>query len=349
MERQSEIYNRIKIIAILLVVLGHCLIMFSPDGAIAVVCGSRLLGKLSGVIYHFHIPCFFMVSGALFCLGYQKGKYRAYGAFCRKKAVRLMVPYAFFGVVLLWPVLLICGLLSPGELFGYFGRLIIGDQVRHLWYLYALFLIFCVFCPFGDWFTKRKQGRILVFSLIVNVVSRVLPFGFLGWFQLGNVLCYQFYFLCGVFLHLNFEEVLAFVCEKKAVPTICFVLLLLSCFINIIAVTDVIYALAGMILVLWFASRLAEKSAVAESSLLTLLNRDAYGVYLFHPLLVYLIYHIFSDVAVFPYFLALIAFALSLILSLALTELFRRAGLGFAIGEGRRKRVDRISPPEKLS
>ena len=92
-EKKSMIYDLLKAFAILAVIAGHCLAMFTPDGAIPTVCGSRLLGLLGSIVYRFHIPCLFVVSGALFAFCWRKGHYHDPRLFLRKKALRLLVPY----------------------------------------------------------------------------------------------------------------------------------------------------------------------------------------------------------------------------------------------------------------
>ena len=71
--KRSLLYDQLKIITILLVVLGHCFIMFSPESAIPVQRGSVILSYAAKILYRFHIPCFFMASGAVFAYNLRKG------------------------------------------------------------------------------------------------------------------------------------------------------------------------------------------------------------------------------------------------------------------------------------
>ncbi len=74
-----------KCIAILLVVLGH----FLPAG-----------DPFKVVIYNFHVPVFFVISGFLFRTGNQKPRFDKY---VWSKVKRLVIPYLFFFIIsLVW-------------------------------------------------------------------------------------------------------------------------------------------------------------------------------------------------------------------------------------------------------
>lgn len=75
-----------KGIAIVLVVLGHAMTYFSPD----MDSGVR-------VIYSFHMPLFFILTGFVSTHSYKK--YR-FSEFLKRKAKSLMIPYLYFALVL---------------------------------------------------------------------------------------------------------------------------------------------------------------------------------------------------------------------------------------------------------
>lgn len=337
-EKKSMIYDLLKAFAILLVVAGHCLAMFSSDGAIPTVCGSRLLGALGSIVYRFHIPCFFVVSGALFALCWRKGHYRDPWIFLRKKSLRLLLPYLIFGIAAVFPTLLICGVLIPKEFFSYLLHLLAGDQSRHLWYVYCLFIVYCFFWPFMHRFENGPWKPVIVISLTIALISKYLPFGFLGYFQLCNFLYYQFFFVCGILLDGNFKDVLyLFHQYPKRIAAVSFCLLVFSLFFGFGSVGSIVYAFAGMALIFMLSVYLSENTALYHSKLLQNFVKDSYGIYLFHAMIVYLVFYAFSHVAFQAYCLAFTAFLFSLFLSWGLTEGCRRAGLGAVIGESRKK------------
>lgn len=70
----SESLNTIKVYTILLVVLGHALRMYTPDGAFPNQ-GTWLTDKLCSIIYSFHMPLFILLSGCVYGICKAKGKY----------------------------------------------------------------------------------------------------------------------------------------------------------------------------------------------------------------------------------------------------------------------------------
>ncbi len=77
-----------KVAAILLVVVGH----YFPEGS------PRWWVAAHDVIYTFHMPLFFFASGFLFAATWRP---EGYGAFMRRKFLRLMVPYFSASVVII--------------------------------------------------------------------------------------------------------------------------------------------------------------------------------------------------------------------------------------------------------
>lgn len=86
MMRRFEYLDIAKGIGILLVVWAHIL----------------LVGPSHRVIYAFHMPLFFLISGMLF----RREKYQCFGIFLRKRAKRLLMPFVIYSVAtwIIWAV-----------------------------------------------------------------------------------------------------------------------------------------------------------------------------------------------------------------------------------------------------
>ena len=332
-ETRYQVYDQMKMMAILLVIAGHCLNMYGADGAIPVMNGSRFLAALGSVVYRFHIPTLFFVSGALFAVGLKKGKYGVFLPFIKGKRGRLLIPYLFFAVFAVLPTLLICGLLPVSRVYLFVPYLISGYQVRHLWYLYCLFLVFALMWPFKRFLKRENALKVLLLSFVVSVAVRATGFDFLKYFQIGNTAYYQFFFVCGVLCEDRFDAIRAFLLKRKMIALIAFGLLLLSLFFDFYVFTGYLYAFAGIVLIICFSCFSAEGSPRRKTGINAVLVRDSYGVYLFHAMLVYLIYYAFSSVNISPYILAPVAAAVSLLVSLLLVKVLRCLGLEFIIGE----------------
>ncbi|MGM9567582.1 MAG: acyltransferase family protein [Clostridia bacterium] len=348
-QKKSMLYDQLKIITILIVILGHCFIMFSPDGAITVLRKSVVLSYAASVIYRFHIPCFFMVSGAVFSFNLKKGKYGVFREFAKKKAVRLLVPYGIFGVFIVLPVLVFCGLIDSSRWYSFFWNLINGRDVRHLWYLYDLFFIFLIFWALRHYITEGNPKKVIAVSFLVSFIFRSLPFDFISYFQIGNIFYHQFFFLWGIFLDRYFSRLVSYFKEHRYLLYFSGLLLFMSCFFDLYTLSGYVYAASGVILTVSLAWFLCGREKWPGSKWENLIARDSYGIYLFHPMIIYLIFYGFSQRAVPVLLLLVLSLLVSFFVSLVLTELCRRAHMGFIIGEGWKKRAlsDSSPLPEK--
>ena len=132
------------------------------------------------------MPMFTLIAGFLFSFLYDKGKYQELLPLIKKKAMRLLLPYFVFGILMMATI----GVpFRPWELY--------TGGFAHLWYLSFLFWCF----PLG-WCIKKhiKSVNLLVFILVVflfgscqeKVLPRLLGVQYItcwfGWFMLGMLL-----------------------------------------------------------------------------------------------------------------------------------------------------------------
>ena len=136
--------DRFRVSLILLVVIGHATRMFCPNGLyndrIAV---DSMLEMLTKVIYSFHMPFFVMISGYVYGICVLKSKdYASFLLVLRKKVLRLIVPYLFWGICYVAPIMIVFSLtpLSYGEYVK--TGILLSLNSRQLWYLAALFVMF---------------------------------------------------------------------------------------------------------------------------------------------------------------------------------------------------------------
>ncbi len=173
-----------KGIGIILVVIGH----FDPAGSPAYWLGMRL------VIYSFHMPLFFVLSGYL----YVHGKY-PYRVLVENKVRRLLYPFITIAVVF--------ALIKVAA--GHFVRLenpvnphsivaIAVDPANSyaplLWFLQALFLIFCIYPLLR---TFLGEASILIVCVILDeALGTRYPF-------LGRAAANMPFFVFGILLRQN--------------------------------------------------------------------------------------------------------------------------------------------------
>ena len=121
--------DRLRLWLTLAVVFGHALILFTDSRSVGHFDTHPVGQNIFEWLYSFHIPVFFMISGAT----YHGGK--AVLTFICNKFRRLMVPYFLTFYFAMGPVLYIIGAWQWKDVTGIW----FDHNARHLWFLYTLF------------------------------------------------------------------------------------------------------------------------------------------------------------------------------------------------------------------
>ncbi len=138
---ELSICGPVKAAMMLLIVLYHCLCVYTGSWFGEPAEPAPALAVLAGWLNTVHVPTFVLVSGYLY--GYLKNettRYASSRAVLIKKARRLLVPYAF--VCLVWAVPWWLALFGPGEVV---GKYVLGGSPAQLWFLLMLFWVFAIF------------------------------------------------------------------------------------------------------------------------------------------------------------------------------------------------------------
>ena len=131
----------VKAVMMLLIVLYHCLCVYTGSWFGEPAEPAPALVALAGWLNTVHVPTFVLVSGYLY--GYLKNetaRYSSSRAVLAKKARRLLVPYAF--VCLVWAVPWWVALFGPDRVA---EKYVLGDSPSQLWFLLMLFWVFAMF------------------------------------------------------------------------------------------------------------------------------------------------------------------------------------------------------------
>lgn len=173
-----------KGIGIILVVVGH----FNPE------ISPTYWSVIRKLIYSFHMPLFFILSGYL----YSHGKY-SYSDLIKTKAKRLLYPFASIAVaffLIKYVAGRIINLEYPVDVDSLYALLSdpVNSYMPLLWFVHALFLMFA-FYPLARLFLNNLS--ILLLLLVLNVVfgSDYLVF--------GKAMAYMPFFVVGVILREN--------------------------------------------------------------------------------------------------------------------------------------------------
>lgn len=129
--------------------------------------------------------------------------------------------------------------------------------------------------------------------------------------------------------------------DKLSLPRIlCPISLILLMILNFVQLTDFIpdyplyfiTALTGMLFIYTLSSILC-RHHISKNRLYRTLSQNSFGIYLFHPMIIYVLFYYTGSLRLAPILLGGAIFLTSLFLSLSLTLLLRRLGLGLLLGE----------------
>ena len=101
----SRAYDAGKAVAIVLVVLAHVTRWYTGQGVNTPIQSSRPLALLTEYIYMFHMPLFIFVSGCVYGICIDKGKYKDNVKFLLNKIRRLLIPYYIWGILVVAPLM----------------------------------------------------------------------------------------------------------------------------------------------------------------------------------------------------------------------------------------------------
>ena len=155
-QARDTAYDWLRLIATLFVVIGHSsyLSIHSHLGGVDYILPEdihpvyysllfRIIRKIVGFVSSFHMPLFFMLSGAVLALK----DYRTFDTFAEAKFKRLIIPYFLYGLGFMLPVKCLGNFYNAdnfAEIIKSFLK-VEGGESGHLWFLPALFWCMMVF------------------------------------------------------------------------------------------------------------------------------------------------------------------------------------------------------------
>ncbi len=320
-----------KSMTMILVVVAHVSKMYTEDGAIAVNGENVILSNLTSFIYSFHMPVFFALSGFVYYICKRElGKYKDNIMFVKNKALRLLVPCLFFLFLNVIPVLYAVDLLTNDVL----HQMSLLEDLRHLWFLPTLFAISVLFNLFEEYIYRDYKKTVLI-ALVLFFVSSFVPHVF----QISNILKYfVFYYIGYLFAY------------KKKISTppnitnvvVVMAIWTLTTFFILLFSNKQTYGLRSLMLIvstlcgfymLYCLSYLICKKGIDKSRCLVLFSKNSFGIYLFHPMFIYLMFYFLKPYNLNSWLLFVGITLIVLIISFYCTSLIRMCGLRMAIGE----------------
>ncbi|WP_368489974.1 acyltransferase family protein [Clostridium sp. BJN0013] len=182
-------------IGIFLVVLGHSF----PD---AQFNGSVFYAYIYRLIYSFHMPLFFIISGFFAYKIYEISTLKSYGRFVYSKFKRLMIPYISVSLIAV-PIKLYMNNYAarPIKLNDLIINIIfypLDIPIQYFWFIYTLFFIFVV----APLFKKLPINITLAITLILNLLFTKQ----IGFMYIYGVIHYLFYFFFGIYLNSTYKN-----------------------------------------------------------------------------------------------------------------------------------------------
>lgn len=189
MKKKEVWIDNVKVIACILVVLGH---FFQSMVKANIIPNSDLYKWFNQTIYYFHVPLFFICSGYLYQMFSKVYNAKGWESNVVKKALNLGIPYFTFSITTLVFKKLFESAVNTTE-GGFFTTLLINPTAPY-WYLYVLFFIFLITPTFKS---KKKIICFLVIALSMKLLKIIVggdggvPYAINGileneiWFVLG--------------------------------------------------------------------------------------------------------------------------------------------------------------------
>lgn len=312
----------LRCLAISMVVLGHSIIIYDPLWVEWTKISSSekalLFVFLKRVIDVVQMPLFFALSGYVFYFTVRKTKNLFW--LVRNKFSRLLIPFIFVGVFYRIPILLMLGV--PEEILSKKGVLvdfITGRCVGHLWFLPTLFFIMLVFFVL---LPKRRNTLLDALMLLVVVLFAELPRLISLPLPYYSFFCTNSYgFVLGYMIHKY-----SFLLESRRTLVVC-----LSVLVATIVLMVYHIPLSREVSACTLVCMVFRCMPVLESPIVKAISKNSYGLYLFHSPLICFTFMLCPNIH--PFWMLVINFGVCGIIAFMLTELVRKAHLGWIIGE----------------
>lgn len=322
-------YTTVKVITTILVVLAHVTRFYTIGGGVIKMNYNFFLHYVTSFIYSFHMPLFICVSGAVFSFCVKKrNKYKEFDVFVLKKIKRLMIPYFVFGIFWVTPVMYILKLTDKNPKNYIWNNIILSFDARHLWFLWTLFFIFVLFwCAFQYLNSEKANIFLGMLLFLIAMISNNVP----QIFQIQNICYYSFFFWVGYVFDKKKEQIDQFLQKKKWLLVLEWVFISFVVLYTYNRALNLITAIFGMLFLYQIAQIIGKN--ISELRLYKVIEKNSMGIYLFHPMIIYMLFYYFKkNCNNYPIISSIIIFGISTLLSLLLSKIVRKLKMEWLIG-----------------
>lgn len=291
------LYDWLRLIATVYVVIGHStyLTITSANGGVFYDLPAQagfilFTQQISGWMYRFHMPLFFLLSGAVLALR----PVPSLDALVRSKTKRLLLPFFACGLFFMIPVKLLGGFYQPSAIPGALNAFFTNtSDTGHLWFLLALFWCMIAFCILEKGTARlgfQSIYLLLILSWLIFVYGSRLPFDVYG---LKSGLQYLLYFTIG-YIYEKERSRVGGISNKCSLLLfiVLFLLALLNEKLNMLGELSVILSRSFLTISLAdICNRFLKKITVSKA--FEVVVRNLFCVYLFHDPLEYVVLRLF--------------------------------------------------------
>lgn len=275
MHTRSEWIDYAKGIGIILVVYGHVARGLHSAG---IPMPFYVFGILDSVIYSFHMPLFFFLSGLFFVDSFER---RGSSSFWRNKVDTVFYPYLLWSLIQGSIEFLLSrytnGTVSLDQVFG-----LLWAPRAQFWFLYVLFLSFIICAGIFSYLSIRYLIVIFTFSAFVYIFSSLFSFS-----QIAQLIAENFvFFIFGIVYSQHFQfwrnqnNILLIISSLSVI----FLQLLFHGYFSLRytdrGILSLVTAVASILLIV----SISRKLSYAPFSFLAVIGRYSMSIYLIHIL-----------------------------------------------------------------
>lgn len=199
-----------------------------------------------------------------------------------------------------------------------------------------LFNTLIIFNYFEKYIFQNKV-IILLLTLILHFGAYSFP---LNIFQIPNTIYYSFYFMLGYYFQYNRNTIAKYASKinKKYITFFLFLSLITIYFlyqIGSIKPTISLFScsILGIAFIYLISDIISSKRQITQNYIYKIISKNNFGIYLFHPMIIYFIFHNIRNFNIDIWLSTICIFIISTILSILLTSFTRIIGLKILIGE----------------
>ena len=317
---RSKRINNIRALAIILVVIGHSIIMYSDEWSLHVY-DNNIISFIKRGINIIQMPLFFSLSGYLFSNNINKYTDRL--TFIKKKIKRLLLPYVLIGLFWMIPIKYILNIKGYREkgLYNIIVKgLFMGNDNGHLWYLLTLFFIFIISIIIKPLlFDNNQYAWIIVLGamLAIHLLADRMQVNII----LKTVFKNYIWFYMGILLNNEMIKKLEKKIKKYLLPVTLIYIFLLVWYNNKI----INLIIAGLLLIVIYAY-----IPEGNNKIIDVISKNSFGIYLFHSPLIYILLKVRTNYELINIAINFFVFGG---ISLVMTKYIRKTKLKIIIGE----------------